>query len=85
MQLLVFLLLKIVEVSAILFIPYELGKLLSLIPFMRDKMFFVDSKGEMWLMGFLGICVLFISFLLLMLICISIQANWVLAGRILNK
>lgn len=78
MRLLLFILLKVLEIGTVIFVPYYLGKLI----------FDIDEKFMCWLMGIailiLTIGIVIISPLLWEAINYFIEFNWSLVNKILN-
>ena len=86
MRILLFLGLKLAEISTIVFIPYWLGKLLFKIPFVKGTF----NGVPLWFLGNFGIVVLFailgITYMILKEILPFIcRVNWNWAGEILKK
>ena len=84
MKILLFLGLKVTEISVIIFIPYWLGRLMHKIPF------FTVSKMPCWITGFFGIIMLIVAFGIVFIIIVEIlpticRANWRWVGKILQK
>lgn len=80
MRILIFILLKIVELSIITLIPYGTG-------FLVDK-YILKQLGKNWLAKwFFGVCIIaciFLGMVLLSIIYRIILSNWDFAGRLME-
>lgn len=82
MRVLIFLLLKILEISGIIFIPYLIGCLMSKIPhWLCDA----EEKGEKYLLGILTIITIFIVLVIIPTLLFSMfKINWDIAGQLIK-
>ena len=79
----VFLGLKVVELLAIVFVPYFLGMLVSKWTWFCLLMEF--DKMPYWLIGFLSIGIIVIFSCFVVVAKIFLESNWDLAKSIINK
>lgn len=79
MKVVMFVLLKLLEAAAVVFVPHYLGRLVCLLPQ-------IDRNGApYWLVGSLVILITFVLVFAFLGIYVLILANWELAGRIIEK
>jgi len=85
-RIVVFLGLKVLEISALLCIPYGVGKIMTIFP----KYITALEVGQvcfwsMWIVGFVTILMSAVAIMILALIGLVCYANWEKAGKIVRK
>jgi hypothetical protein len=85
MQILIFILLKIVEIGLIITIPMLIGMLLTKWEWLADRLdFCYESKKAAWMVGFVAIWAVFVFIIIISLIISFIIYNWHVAGQFLK-
>ena len=82
-RVIVFIGLKIIEITAVVFTPYCLGMMLSKWGWWCEFMLF-DDTGY-WMIGFVSILEFGASVVVCALFGLVLYENWKWAGRIINK